>query len=74
MNEQLYKYKFQRCDRCGNNSVVLRMSRFNTQMCCPLCTEAEERHPDYSKAYQAELDAVRRGDYNFPGIGLPADL
>ena len=29
---------------------------------------------DYAKACEAELAAVRAGDRNFPGIGLPPDL
>ena len=29
---------------------------------------------NYAKACEAELAAVRAGDRNFPGIGLPPDL
>jgi len=36
-------------------------------------------HPTVTKgrkeeAKRVEFEAVRRGDYNFPGIGLPNDL
>jgi hypothetical protein len=50
------------------------MSRFNTQVCCMGCIEKEKKHPDYLFAEAAELAAVRAGDYNFKGIGLPAGL
>ena len=35
------------------------------------CAEEERNHPDYQKAADAELAAVKRGDTNFPGIGWP---
>ena len=50
------------------------MSRFNTDPICLACAEAERRHPDYAKAVEAELAALKAGDRNFPGIGLPPDL
>lgn len=63
-----------KCDRCGQPTHTWRMSRFNTECCCPLCLAAEEKHPDYAQAAEAELRAVQSGDYNFPGIGKPEDL
>lgn len=50
------------------------MSMFNTEMCCNTCIQNERNHPDYEKARQAEHEAISRGEYNFPGIGLPDDL
>jgi hypothetical protein len=50
------------------------MSRFNTEHCCLHCLAAEKAHPDYPKAVEAELAAVKAGDYNYPGIGKPSDL
>ena len=53
------------------------MSRFNTDMiCCGTdgCIEKERNHPQYMEAATAELDALKGGDFNFPGIGKPADL
>jgi hypothetical protein len=41
---------------------------------CLDCKKKEEAHPAYERARKAEQDAVRRGDRNFPGIGLPPDL
>ena len=47
------------------------MSRFNTDVLCQKCIEEERSHPDYEKAAEAELAAVRRGNTNFSGIGWP---
>jgi hypothetical protein len=50
------------------------MSFFNTQMVCKECETKEKNHPDYQKARETEEAEVRKGNYNFPGIGLPKDL
>ena len=60
-----------KCDRCGRELPVRVISRFNTDTLCPECEQEERRHPDYLKVTAAELDAVYRGDLNFPGIGWP---
>ena len=31
---------------------------------------AEEMRPDYKDAVETDNAAIRRGDYNFPGMGL----
>lgn len=62
------------CERCKNETLSTTMSMFNTQMCCNTCIQKERNHPDYNKARQAEHEAISRGEYNFPGIGLPEDL
>ena len=61
------------CDRCGkptNNLTI--MSMFNNDIICMDCKEAERKLPEYKKAQDAEIAAVRAGDYNFHGIGYPA--
>ena len=63
-----------RCDRCGKKSRVTSFSWFNTDELCPECAEKEQNHPDYQRAKDADREAVLRGDYNFAGIGLPADI
>ncbi len=61
-----------KCDRCGGSLEHGRiMSRFSTETLCLDCEREERQHPDYQKAADAELAAVRRGDMNFPGIGWP---
>lgn len=64
----------QDCERCGQSSLTLKMSFFNKQMICPACIETEKAHPDYQEAHDTEAEAVRQGNYNFPGVGLPDDL
>ena len=59
------------CDRCRANLTSRILSHFNTDCLCPECEAEERRHPDYAKAEAAEMVAVRRGDYFFPGIGWP---
>ncbi len=61
------------CDRCHASleGKSRQMSKFNTDCLCPKCTAEERQHPDYRKAADAEMEAVRHGDYNFPGVGWP---
>jgi len=67
------------CERCGNsfkrNSVSIHtMSWFNLEHICIDCRNKEQQHPDFQRAKDAEIAALRAGDYNFSGIGKPADL
>jgi len=62
------------CQRCGKRTHVSIVSYFNVDEICMDCSEKERAHPHFSKAQKAEEAACRRGEYNFPGIGLPADL
>lgn len=62
------------CDRCRRESFGSIGSVFNTEQICMDCKALEEKHPDYERARAVELEAVRNGNFNYPGIGLPADL
>jgi hydrogenase maturation factor HypF (carbamoyltransferase family) len=62
------------CERCGTHTNITQMSFFNTQTCCPDCITRERAHPEYGRARAEEERALRLGDMNFPGIGLPNDL
>ena len=63
------------CQRCGNqHPKSLSMSFFNTDMICPDCEKKEKAHPDYAKAKEIEKQEVLKGNYNYGGIGKPADL
>lgn len=62
------------CGRCGGETHAIVCSFFNTDMICVACADAEKAHPRYAEAVEREVAACRRGDYNFAGIGLPADL
>ena len=60
------------CDRCrASLAEGFTMSRFNTQALCHKCLAEERQHPDYQKAVDAELAAIRSGNRNFEGIGWP---
>ena len=63
-----------KCQRCGRETTVTTMSTFNTEMCCMFCIDNEQGHKLYEYARKQEFLAVKRGDYNFPGIGLPQDI
>lgn len=57
------------CDRCGKDLKAGRiMSQFNTSCLCLECAELEKQDPEYPKAVQAEIEAIRQGNYNFKGI------
>ena len=60
------------CDRCGADLTTGRrtMSRFNEDVICMKCKEAEQARPDYEQACKAEIEACLAGNYNFKGIGL----
>lgn len=62
------------CERCGKEGLATIMSIFNTDLICLECKGKEKQHPKYEEARAAEEAAVKRGDYNFPGIGKPDDL
>jgi len=47
---------------------------FNTQQICMGCLLKEQAHPRYEEARRVELAAVRAGNTNFEGIGLPDSL
>lgn len=67
-------FQKENCDRCSKKMMVRTMSMFNTESLCLDCKKKEEAHPSYAKAQLAEQEAIRRGNDNFSGIGLPPDL
>lgn len=65
------------CDRCGASlrGHASITSMFDTStICVARCKIRERMHPNYTAANAAETAAVRAGDYNFPGVGVPASL
>lgn len=59
------------CDRCSASLKEGRiMSMYNKDCICMECKKEEKERDDYDKAREAELNAVREGNYNFEGIGL----
>ena len=62
------------CDRCRKKTLSTTMSYFNTDTICMECDELERSHPGFKEARRIETEAVASGNYNFPGVGLPAEL
>lgn len=66
-----------KCERCRNQQegpYAITMSYFNTQLICETCERKEQAHPKYQQAKQAEIEAIKTGNYDFRGIGLPKEL
>ncbi len=59
------------CDRCHKptNGMTI-MSMYNEQVICMECKGKERKREDYNKAVQADVDEIKKGNYNFKGIGL----
>jgi hypothetical protein len=62
------------CERCHSYARERKMSFFNTDMLCKDCQIEEEKHPSFEKAKEKEASEIRKGNYNYPGVGLPDDL
>ena len=59
------------CDRChGPLSGGRTMSMYNEDCICMECTHKERARDDYKHARDAEMNAVKHGDFNFRGIGF----
>jgi len=69
MGELRQQPKCQRCQAITEGKYCLVMSYFNQQMLCEQCERDEQENPYYKKARQAELKAIKAGNYNFKGIG-----
>lgn len=59
-----------KCDRCGGSLEGGRIqSMFNEDCLCMKCKDEERKHPDYKTAVEADNAEIRRGNFNFKGIG-----
>lgn len=59
------------CDRCGGSLENGRiMSMFNRQCICMKCKDEERKNKNYKKACDADNEQIKKGNYNFGGIGL----
>lgn len=66
--DKFFKQKY--CDRCRADLKAGRtMSMFNEECICMSCKEKERKDPRYKEARDAEIKEVRKGNYNFKGIG-----
>lgn len=61
-----------KCDRCYNEcKFYYKRSVFNTDILCNDCIEEEMKHPDYQYAKDKENEEMKKGNYNFRGVGWP---
>lgn len=60
----------EKCDRCHKptNGVTI-MSMFNQEVICIPCGDAEKNEAGYKEAVEADHKEIRKGNWNFPGIG-----
>jgi len=50
-------------------------SFFNLDIICAPCAMDERQAPGYQAAHDAEVSAIKNGNFNFPGAGLsPEDI
>ena len=63
-------FKKTKCDRCGGPLTVRIMSMFNEDVICMDCKEKERKRPDYREAVEADHAEIKKGNFNFKGIGL----
>ena len=57
------------CDRCGAPLTARIQSMYNSQVICMECKDAERKRVDYRQAVEADNAEIRKGNYNFKGIG-----
>jgi hypothetical protein len=60
----------ERCVRCDSEARAFTMSIFNRDWICLACRDDESDAPGFEGAARAEIEAVRRGVFNYPGMGL----
>ena len=57
------------CDRCkGSLKDGRKMSFLNTDCLCLKCAEEERNDSRYKKAKEKELEEIKKGNYNYPGL------
>lgn len=60
----------QHCDRCHRELRFGRtMSMYNEECICIDCSTKEGLEADYDKARDAEVEEIKKGNYNYRGIG-----
>lgn len=60
-----------KCDRCHGSLEKGRiMSMYNEDIICMECKRKERQRDDYYTAVEADHAEIRKGNYNFKGIGF----
>ena len=59
------------CDRCHGSLKSGRiMSMYNNDCICMECKKKEQQRADYKKAVEVDHEEIKKGNYNFNGIGF----
>lgn len=59
------------CDRCHQpTNRVTTMSMYNEEVICMSCKDAEKKRSDYKQAQDTDNAEIKKGNYNYEGIGL----
>lgn len=59
------------CDRCGKPTGGQTIqSMYNEDIICMNCKEEEKGRDDYDDAVKADNEEIKKGNYNFKGIGF----
>jgi len=58
-----------RCQQCYKETRAHIMSMYSTRLICLECKDEETKQPDYREAVDADIAAIKTGDFNFKGIG-----
>ena len=58
-----------RCQQCYTETNAHIMSMYTTALICLVCKDKETERPDYKKAVDADVAAIKSGDFNFKGVG-----
>ena len=59
------------CDRChGSLQAGRTMSMFDEACICMACADQERQRADYAEAVEADHAEIKKGNYNFKGIGF----
>lgn len=63
------------CDRCHQPLNGARtMSMYNNDCICMDCKDKERKRADYGKAVEADHAEIKKGNYNFKGIGYRKEV
>ncbi len=66
---------YDNCQRCtGKTHGINSMSMFNNDILCVPCKNKEMAHPLYGEAVDMDNNEIKKGNFNFDGIGLPNEL
>lgn len=58
----------QNCDRCRATLTIRIMSWLNEDVICINCSQEETKHERYKEAKEAELNEIKKGNYNYKGL------